>query len=291
MNVAYSEGVRWIFAILGCCAFGATLRVEPAAVDQGDVIRVYGGADAVSARMDGKTIRLFPQASGEHFGLMPVTAIQKPGRYRLELLNASGKLIEGSDITVRDAHFPTQNIHLAPDIQALQPAPGEVETIAAFKSQVTDARHWDEPFLIPINGCMSSPFGVQRLHNGKPTGSYHSGVDQRSPEGQPIHAIAAGVVRVVREYNLHGNVVGVDHGQGVESLYLHMSRFATKEGATVNKGDVLGYVGATGRVTGPHLHWNLYVNGVGVNPTKWVQLTPCAPAAKTAKPKSKRTGH
>ena len=108
-----------------------------------------------------------------------------------------------------------------------------------------------------MRGCMTSPFGVQRYLNGKPTGSAHAGIDQRSPAGTPIHAVDGGVVKIVREWNLHGRTVGIDHGQGLESIYLHMSKLAATEGATVKKGDVIGYVGSTGRSTAPHLHWTL----------------------------------
>ena len=118
-----------------------------------------------------------------------------------------------------------------------------METVAALRKAVTDTRYWSEPFERPLPGCMTSPFGVRRLHNGKRTGGYHGGIDQRGSAGTPIRAIADGVVAIVRPYNIHGNVVGIDHGQGVASLYLHMSKFATKEGAKVSKGDVIGYVG------------------------------------------------
>jgi len=123
---------------------------------------------------------------------------------------------------------------------------------------------------------MTSRFGVQRYLNGKPTGNFHAGLDQRSPAGTPVHAMDGGIVKIVREWNLHGRTVGIDHGQGLESIYLHMSKLAVAEDAAVKKGDVIGYVGSTGRSTGPHLHWSLYANGVPVNPLDWVQVAPCS---------------
>jgi murein DD-endopeptidase MepM/ murein hydrolase activator NlpD len=83
----------------------------------------------------------------------------------------------------------------------------------------------------------------------------------------------------VKAWNIHGNTVGIDHGQGVESIYLHLSRFAVAEGAQVARGDVIGYAGSTGRSTAPHLHWSVYVNGVPVDPAQWVSLKPCATVA------------
>jgi murein DD-endopeptidase MepM/ murein hydrolase activator NlpD len=90
-----------------------------------------------------------------------------------------------------------------------------------------------------------------------------------------VRAVADGVVKLVKTYNIHGGTVGVDHGQGLESMYLHLSRFAVAEGAAVHKGDVIGYSGSTGRSNAPHLHWSLYANGVPVNPLQWVRLGAC----------------
>jgi murein DD-endopeptidase MepM/ murein hydrolase activator NlpD len=122
---------------------------------------------------------------------------------------------------------------------------------------------------------MTSPFGVKRLHNGKPTGEYHGGVDQRTPAGEPIRAVAAGTITFAQQFNVLGNAVGIDHGQGLASMYLHMSTLAVAPGGQVQLGDILGYSGSTGRSTGPHLHWVLYVNGINVNPAQWVKLQPC----------------
>jgi murein DD-endopeptidase MepM/ murein hydrolase activator NlpD len=96
------------------------------------------------------------------------------------------------------------------------------------------------------------------------------------------------VVKIVRLFNMHGGTVGIDHGQGVTSAYLHMSKFAATEGAVVRKGDLIGYVGTTGRSTAPHLHWGISVNGVHVNPLQWVTVPSCESTAR--KPAVKRSG-
>jgi len=249
--------------------------VAPAIVPQGGVVRVHVSASADAAKMNGRTIRLFAQADGSVLGLMPVPANEKPGKYTLEIFDKSANRVHADEITVRDAHFPSQNIILSKQLSELQPSPGENETVSEFRNAVSDVRYWSEPFAAPVSGCLTSPFGVRRLHNGKPTGDYHAGFDQRSPAGGPIRALAGGVVKIVRKYNLHGGTVAIDHGQGVESIYLHMSKFATREGALVGKGDVIGYAGSTGRSTGPHLHWSIYVNGVPVNPARWVHTVAC----------------
>jgi murein DD-endopeptidase MepM/ murein hydrolase activator NlpD len=259
--------------------------VSPTTAPQGGVIRVRTTGIDQTARMNGRVIPLFPQSGGGSLGLMPIPAAEKPGAYDLEVIGKDGAIVETTSVTVRDAHFHSQNIILNEQLSELKPAPGETEEAAAFRNTVSTERYWTEPLIAPVAGCVTSPFGVRRLHNGKVTGDYHAGLDQRSPNGGPIRAVTGGVVKLVREWRLHGNTVAIDHGQGMETIYLHMSKFATSEGAVVHQGDVIGYVGSTGRSTGPHLHWSLYVNGVPVNPTLWMQLQECAPNAKKARKK------
>lgn len=279
--------MRTLFALLPLAVLAQTYDVKPRAVPQGQIFRVTAAAaPAVSARLSGQTIRLFPQADGTKLGLMPVSLKVKPGAYTIEFLDGAGKAVSSAPVRVTDARFRKQNIVLSAGTQSLKPSPGEMETVSALRTTVSDARHWDEPFVPPVPGCLTSPFGVQRLYNGKPSGNYHAGLDQRGAEGTPIRATASGVVKIVRQFNLHGGIVGIDHGQGVTSTYLHMSKFATTEGASVRKGDVIGYVGTTGRSTAPHLHWGVAVNGVQVNPMQWVKVSPCtAPAKRSGKRK------
>lgn len=258
-----------------CLLLLAALTASPSTVRQGGTIHVRSAEAAASARMNGRTVRMFAQPDGEWLGLMPVPAAEKPGPYQLELLDGAGKVLAAAPVAVRDARFPVQNVVMSKATTGLQPSAGEMETVAAFRNTVTDERHWQEPLAAPVPGCVVSPFGVQRWWNGKPTGNYHAGFDQRSQAGRPVHAVAAGVVRIVKQFNIHGGTVAVDHGQGLESIYLHLSKFAVAEGAAVKRGDVVGYVGSTGRSTAPHLHWSLYVNGVPVNPAQWLTLPPC----------------
>jgi murein DD-endopeptidase MepM/ murein hydrolase activator NlpD len=277
--------MRWILAVLVGYAAGAQRLELPQTIRQGGTLPIHGPATAVSARMHGRTVRMFSQTEGDSFGLMPVPVLEKPGTYSLELLDKSGAVVATGSTQVMDGRFRKQNVVIGQSLAELKPSPGEVETVAAFRNTVSDVRHWTEPLELPVRGCMTSPFGVQRYLNGKPTGSFHGGLDQRSAAGTPVHAVAGGVVKIVREWNLHGRTVGIDHGQGLDSIYLHMSRLAVTEGATVKKGDVVGYVGSTGRSTAPHLHWTLYVNGVTVNPLDWVKVAPCAAPKKAVKKK------
>jgi murein DD-endopeptidase MepM/ murein hydrolase activator NlpD len=243
---------------------------------------------AVSARMNGRTVPLFPRNETPRTGLMGVPATEAPGTYMLEFLDSAGQALHTETITVRDARFRRDNVRVSKEVATLEPSPGEMETVRAMRRTVSDTKHWSAPFVRPVAGCMTSPFGVMRLHNGKPTGNFHDGIDQRSAAGTPIRALAAGTAGLVRMFNIHGGTVAIDHGQGLITMYLHMSSFAVKEGAAVKAGEIIGYAGSTGRSTAPHLHWSIYVHGVPVNPQSWVRSAPCGTPAKRPARKKKR---
>jgi murein DD-endopeptidase MepM/ murein hydrolase activator NlpD len=262
-----------------------TFSVTPKSVRQGETIHVRGGEGAKSVRLNERTVPLFPQTDGTTLGLMPVAIGAKPGPYQLEYLNGDKSTIHSESMMVLNAHYARQNVVLSKALTQLKSNSDERERVEAFRNLVSPTRYWEEPLEAPVPGCLTSPFGVQRLHNGKPTGDYHAGLDQRSPAGAPIHAVAAGIVKIVSKFELRGGTVAIDHGQGLESIYLHMSDFAAKEGQHVQKRDVIGYVGSSGRSTAPHLHWTLYVNSQPVSPTQWIKnLKPCAaPASARSK--------
>jgi len=217
--------------------------------------------------------------------LLAIPVLEKPGEYTVEVLSASGTPIDSAKVTVRDAHYPTQNVNLTGAVAELKPSAEEIQMAAMFRDLVSDVRFWKEPFAKPVPGCLTSRFGVRRLRNGKPTGDYHGGVDLRARAGQPIRATAAGTVRIARQFVLRGGTVGIDHGQGLTSMYLHMSRVEATEGAQVQPGDVIGYAGSTGRSTAPHLHWAIYVNGIPVLPLQWTPIATCAAGPAPAKKK------
>lgn len=136
--------------------------------------------------------------------------------------------------------------------------PGELRRIAAARAVETGAVGWLEPFRWPATGRVSGLFGAQRVYQGVP-GSFHSGVDVALPSGAPVLAPASGVVVLAAErpFTLEGNLLIIDHGAGLNSAFLHLSRIDVREGDRVAAGQLVGRVGATGRATGPHLHWGL----------------------------------
>jgi murein DD-endopeptidase MepM/ murein hydrolase activator NlpD len=280
LNILATLLLPFVAAMFASVAGAQQCTVKPVSIPLGQTVRLRCEVPAATARLNARSVRLFKQESGEWEGLMPIAVADTPGTYPIEFLAADGTTFASVNLTVRKTIFPSQNVVLAPQIEALHSTTEEMQTLTTFRDSVSDLKYWEDPLVAPLPGCVISPFGVKRLHNGKPTGEFHAGIDQRAAEGTPIRAAAAGVVKIVQPFNVLGGTVAIDHGQGLETMYLHMSKLNVELGAHVNKGDVIGYVGATGRANGPHLHWVIYVNGVPQNPQQWVTLKSCAAAKK-----------
>ncbi|TRD11302.1 M23 family metallopeptidase [Erythrobacter insulae] len=138
--------------------------------------------------------------------------------------------------------------------------------IKGAREKITGAAGWQQDFIWPVKGRISGQFGRQRIYRGEP-GSYHSGIDIAPGNGVPFVAPADGVVVLARTgFSLEGNIIMIDHGAGLNSAFLHASKIAVKEGQSVRQGDHIGNVGATGRATGPHLHWSLKWNDARLDP-------------------------
>lgn len=187
-----------------------------------------------------------------------------------------------ADISLYDRKRPVQKLTV--DKKYVNPPAREKERIKNDREKVRRAlerelpeQMWSLPFNRPVQGGVSSLFGMKRVFNGEPR-SVHRGLDLRAASGTPIYACADGQVALADNLYYSGNAVYVNHGGGVFTAYLHMSEPKVKEGQMVKKGDLLGLAGATGRVTGPHLHLSLLVQGQSVDPEPL--LAPRSPAAK-----------
>ena len=146
--------------------------------------------------------------------------------------------------------------------------PGELAQINAARAMQTDAQGWRrQPFLWPVTGRISTLFGSQRIYRGEP-GAYHSGIDIARPTGTTVLAPADGVVilAAARPFTLEGNLLMIDHGMGLNSAFMHLSRIDVRLGEHVRRGQPIGAVGMTGRATGPHLHWGLKWRDARIDP-------------------------
>ena len=155
----------------------------------------------------------------------------------------------------------------APDPVFAQLRPPELAQIVGARARTTDAQGWRQAFTWPATGRISGLFGSQRVYKGEP-GSYHSGTDIATPTGTIVTAPAAGVVILAADhpFTLEGNLLILDHGMGLNSAFLHLSRIDVKPGDHVRKGQPIGASGMTGRATGPHLHWALRWNDAKLDP-------------------------
>lgn len=152
-----------------------------------------------------------------------------------------------------------------PEFQRLRPP--ELEQICAARAQETDATGWRQTLQWPVKGRISGLFGAQRIYRGEP-GSYHSGTDIAATTGTVVRAPADGVVILAADqpFTLEGHLLMLDHGEGLNSAFLHLSRIDVRPGEHVHRGQPIGAVGATGRATGPHLHWSLQWRGRKLDP-------------------------
>ncbi len=195
---------------------------------------------------------------------IPLTA--KTGSHELRLDQGGAIRFE-----VRAKAYETQHITIK-DKRKVEPNADDLRRIRKEKQRITAAlRSWSEglppqlPLLRPVQGEQSSAFGLRRFFNGKAR-KPHSGLDIAAPRGTPIVAPTDGVVVDTGDYFFNGNSVFIDHGQGLVTMYCHMDSIAVEKGQRVRRGERIGEVGSTGRVTGPHLHWSVSLNDARVDP-------------------------
>ena len=254
------------------------VRVTPANPHLGDTLSVLIQQDnpaissSPSVTLNQKTYRTFLIAPNQFRAFVPTTPLERPGKWQIRV-SLEGE-VKNLLLQVRDRSFGVQRITLTPRKAGLNATEYELNRVAAFKQLVTPQKFWNGPFLKPNQGAITSIYGVRRYYNGKfAKDYYHKGVDYAGAVGSPVIAPASGRValvgRVSQGFRVHGNMVGIDHGQGVTSAFLHLSRINVQEGDLVQAGQVIGAVGSTGAVTGPHLHWGLYVQGQSVDPVPW----------------------
>ncbi len=210
------------------------------------------------------------------FALLPTGALDKPGLKKLMV--HIGPATTEKNIEIEAGVYETQHIVLPPGKGGLlepDKLKAERERLYALWRQVSGPPRWARPFRFPIAEGFprTSPYGTRRSYNGGPVSSFHAGSDWGAPEGTPILAPAPGVIVLAEPLFVRGGAVIIDHGAGVYSNFWHMSQIDVKPGDEVRTGDQLGLVGTTGLSTGAHLHWEIRVNAVAVDPMQWTEET------------------
>ena len=272
------------------CAPGVELRFSSEEPRQGSLqlveIRSQSGLADVSGKWDGNAVQFWPSGGGAgeesdvRRALLGIDLEMAAGAHDFV---ASSTMADGekltcvATLTVKDGRFAVEKLTVAPqyvepNAEQLARANEERAHLREIFATVTPEKLWNGRFRVPIIGATrGGNFGRRRVLNGEPS-SPHTGVDFPAPAGTPIHAAQAGRVVLAEPLYFSGNTVIVDHGLGVYTLYGHLSSFGVKLGDLVVAGGILGKVGATGRVTGPHLHWGLTVNRARVNSLDIVTL-------------------
>ena len=227
----------------------------------------------------------FDAKSKTWYALAGVSLETAPGSYSLEV---TGEKFTGTDtgeklsftrkFSVARGKYPKIAAKLSVEGKFTEPSPEQQKEIAEgvqvkkdYLSRVTPEREWSGPFVAPVDAVISDVFGSERVFNGK-TSSPHLGLDFRVPSGTPVAAMNDGTVLLARPLYFEGNFVVLDHGQGLLTLYLHLSEFKVKERDQVKRGQEIGLSGGTGRATGPHLHVAVRWQGTYLDPAQLMRL-------------------
>lgn len=247
------------------------------ALQPGELVLIEARVATPAARVRGrafeKSFDLYPAGSPDTWhGLVGIDLDVRPGTVpvMVEAIAPDGSTVrQRHDLVIEPKQFPTRRLTVAeefvnPPADEIERIQREARQVAAIFARVTSKRLWSGPFERPVPGAATSSFGKRSILNGQPR-SPHSGTDFQGTTGTPVKAPNAGHVVLAANLYFSGNVVILDHGQGLYSYFGHLSRMAVAEGEDVAQGDLLGEVGATGRVTGPHLHWTVRVHGARVD--------------------------
>ncbi|MDF1526163.1 MAG: M23 family metallopeptidase [bacterium] len=231
--------------------------------DRFPLFKMEGGAYAALVGVD---VALKEPSMPVDFVLFPAKG-GPPYRIRADL-----KIKDGASGAKRTQNLslPTGMVDLSQKrVKQVQKDNRNLGDILATRSR---ERYWKEGFLLPLQGRITTRFGTGRVLNGKPRSS-HSGVDISGKKGKPVKASNSGKVLLADDFYLSGKTVVVDHGWGVSTLYAHLDRIDVQEGQEMNRGQVLGTVGTTGRSTGPHLHFGAFIRGSKIDPLLLVEVT------------------
>jgi murein DD-endopeptidase MepM/ murein hydrolase activator NlpD len=262
------------------------VRLEPTRLVQGKVAVIeLSTTEAITLTgiMDGRAMQFFPDENGNFVSLHGIHAMDDPGLYTMEisgtLANAANEssvpFAFSQSVLVSSGDYPFDPV-LVVSPETIDPAVTKPEDAqwAALTASATPEKLWQgiftSPAPPPFSDCWPSRFGNRRSYNGSEYSYFHSGLDFCGGVGTEILAPAAGKVVFAGPLTVRGNATIIDHGWGIYTGYLHQSEILVKVGESVQQGQLIGRVGGTGRVTGPHLHWEVWAGGVQVDPMDWL---------------------
>jgi murein DD-endopeptidase MepM/ murein hydrolase activator NlpD len=266
------------------CAYAqsSAVTLTPELVESGSPVLIRVDAPAI-AKLEGewlgRTLQFFPGCGAQAwFALagVDIEASAGPSTLRIVVHTGGDALDLSRTVEIHPAHYRTSSLTVAPGF--VEPGPQALKQIEAerqlkesvFAASAPDPL-WTGSFRAPVTAAPTDSFGARRIFNGK-LASIHKGMDFRAPLGTPVRAGNSGVVVLARPLYYEGNCVIIDHGLGLFTLSMHLSRIDVQEGQRVVTGDLLGLSGATGRVTGPHLHWAVRWQGAYLDPAKLLRL-------------------
>ncbi|MBF2036743.1 MAG: peptidoglycan DD-metalloendopeptidase family protein [Leptolyngbyaceae cyanobacterium T60_A2020_046] len=257
--------------------FAYDVVIQPSSPRQGDTISILVTAKedpsvVPTVTVNDETYPTFEIREGQFRTFVPTSPVHPSGRYVIRVTGVEAA--RNPAVWLSDRSFRVQRITLPPGRSNLG-TDHEFDRVADFKALMSPEKFWQTPMVRPAEGRVSTEYGVRRYYNGVfAQNYYHRGIDYAAPTGTPVVAPAAGRValvgRVADGFELHGNTIGIDHGQGVSSIFLHLNSISVREGDVVQPGQAIGTIGNTGASTGPHLHWGFYVNGISVDPVPWL---------------------
>ena len=232
----------------------------------------------VRVRAFNRDIAVYPAGATAWTALVGIDLAVKPGSYAVtaDADGGAGPMHAAYDLVVKPHAFPTRRLtvneaFVTPPASERERIDREAKLLDDIWKSPAGERLWAGPFVRPVPGAANSAFGTRSVFNGMPRNP-HGGADFLSPGGTPIHAPNHGRVVIARNLYFSGNTVVIDHGLGLFSMLAHLSAIDVHEGDLVTAGQVLGQVGATGRVTGPHLHWAVRAGGARVDPLSLLAL-------------------
>ncbi len=241
-------------------------------VPGGIAIIKLGQDDPANYRFRGKPV-LVTSVNGVKIALVGLPLSLKPGEHFIQASDAGQ--VRKKFFEIKDKNYSTQHITIK-DKRKVNPYASDMDRILAEKARKQKARNQyskvavDVDFLLPVEGVSTGSFGRRRVFNGQKRRP-HSGMDFAADTGTPILSPSAGKVIESGDFFFSGNLVYIDHGQGLISMFAHLSEIDVEIGDRIEKGQIVGKVGATGRVTGPHLHWSLGLNGSWIDPALFLE--------------------